>query len=166
MAICLSDMGRKSKDDAAKAGKRKPWQFMSKFVIQDEQGDPMLVRWRIIQTPYGGFYLHKFLRGDSDPYVHDHPWSFLSIILKGSYTEVRRNNMTYQNYERTVKRFNRMRRDDAHYILNIHRVPTWSLIFVGRRRRTWGFYVPLGVNEGDVENQRWVEFDNWEKQPT
>jgi hypothetical protein len=74
--------------------------------------------------------------------------------------------MTYQNYERTVKRFNRMRRDDAHYILNIHRVPTWSLIFVGRRRRTWGFYVPLGVNEGDVENQRWVEFDNWEKQPT
>jgi hypothetical protein len=179
-------VARKSKDDEKKAGKRKPWQFMSKFVIQDENGDPMLVRWRIIQTPYGALYLHKFLRGDSDPFVHDHPWSFLSIILKGGYTEARRHNKTYLLYKHHVTRFNLMHRYDAHYIMELDRTPTWSLLLVGPRKRTWGFYVEerpsdsligsfesavhpdkrhaaAGYSSG-VPNQRWIEFDNWEKE--
>lgn len=175
-------MGRKSKDDALKAGKRKPWQFMSKFTIQDDNGDPMLVRWRIVQTPYGALYLHKFLRGDSDPYVHDHPWSFFSIILRGGYTEARRNNKTYLLWQHHIKRFNIMHRYDAHYIMTLDRTPTWSLLLVGPRKRTWGFYVEdvsyRAIGQGGpsaifskedaarglpkIPNQYWVEFDNWE----
>lgn len=176
-------MARKSKDDEKKAGKRKPWAFMSKFTIQDEHGDPMLVRWRIIQTPYGALYLHKFLRGDSDPFVHDHPWSFLSIILKGGYWEARRNNKTYLLYHHHVTRFNLMHRYDAHYIMELDRTPTWSLLLVGPRKRTWGFYVDAHfhrvaipsrvmskesaahpIQGSSVPNQHWIEFDNWEKE--
>lgn len=176
-------MARKSKDDILKAGKRKPWAFMSKFTIQHADGDPMLVRWRVIQTPWGGFYVHKWLRGDSDPYVHDHPWSFFSIILKGGYTEVRRNNKTYRLYAHHVTRFNVMHRYDAHFVETLDRVPTWTLMLVGPRKRTWGFYaddmrMPDGsfpppaivMSEEDaaygvtvVPNQRWIEFDNWEE---
>jgi hypothetical protein len=138
------------------SGKRKPWQFMNKFVVTKSDGDPYLIRWRIIQTPFFSLYLHKFLAGDSDPYVHDHPWTFLSIILRGGYTEVRRNNHTRRLHKRHIRHVNLMRRDDAHYIERLDRVPSWSLLFVGRRRRTWGFYVPQGIEE------IFVEFENWE----
>lgn len=35
----------------------------------------------------GRLYLHKFYRGDEDPYLHDHPWPFTSLILTGGYWE-------------------------------------------------------------------------------
>jgi hypothetical protein len=33
-------------------------------------------------------YLHKFYTGDSDRHLHDHPWPFHSLILKGGYNEI------------------------------------------------------------------------------
>lgn len=138
-------------------GKRKPWQFMSKFVITDNNGDPYLIRWRIIQTPFFAIYLHKILTGDSDLYVHDHPWTFVSIILRGGYIETRRDNKTRRLYKRHIRHINVMRRDDAHYIEWLDRKPTWSFLFIGRRRRTWGFYVP------GVDDETWIEFENWEE---
>lgn len=32
--------------------------------------------------------LHRFLNSDPDPCLHDHPWSFVSIILSGGYYEI------------------------------------------------------------------------------
>lgn len=156
-------MARKGKTDQTHAGKRKPWQFMTKFVISDDKGSPYLIRWRVIQTPYAALYLHKFLRGDSDPFVHDHPWNFISIVLRGGYVEMRRNNMTHKVYPRHVKHINVMHTHDAHYISTLDRVPTWSLLLVGRRVRTWGFWQSRNDMEpGKVQNQTWTEFDNWE----
>lgn len=142
---------------AENVGKRKPWQFMSRFVIQTSQGGVYLDRLRIIDTPWFGIFLHKFLRPDSDPFVHDHPWTFFSIVLRGGYYEVVRDNMTRKLYTRHIGRFNLKRRDDAHYIIALDQVPTWTLVFHGKRRRTWGFNIPEGRREG------WVEFEEWEK---
>jgi hypothetical protein len=146
------------------SGKRKPFQFMSRFIIQTAQGGVYLDRLRLVQTPWFGVMLHKFLRPDSDPFVHDHPWAFLSIVLRGGYTEMRRDNKTHRYHRRHVRFFNLKRRDDAHYVMQLDRVPTWTLVFHGRRRRTWGFWVPTTGNRlvGGVSNQEWIEFDNWE----
>lgn len=141
------------------AGKRKPWQFMTRFVIKNAEGDPYLIRYRLIDTPYGGIFLHKILQPDSDPFVHDHPWSFVAFVLRGGYVEKRRDNHTHQLAWHVVQRVNIMRRDDAHYIHALHRVPTWTLVFHGFRRRTWGFWVPTEP----APNQTWVEFDNWSR---
>jgi hypothetical protein len=49
--------------------------------------DPYLLRWLI--TPANGYcqvYGHHFLRSD-DPTPHDHPWHFISIVLRGRYFE-------------------------------------------------------------------------------
>jgi hypothetical protein len=142
-------------------GKRKPWQFMSKFVITDAAGDPYLIRWRLIDTPFGGIFLHKFLRGDSDPYVHDHPWSFVSFVLRGGYTEIKRDNLTRELKRRHIRRINIKRRDDAHYVETLDRVPSWSLVLHGCRRRTWGFYVPMDFGSGVIADV-WIEFEGWE----
>jgi len=36
----------------------------------------------------------------------------------------------------------RMRLDECHTIHTLLRVPTWTLVFAGRRVRNWGFYIP------------------------
>jgi hypothetical protein len=163
------------RSNSTNSGKAKPWQFMTKFVIHVD-GDIYMIRWRLVQTPYFAVYLHKFLRGDADPYVHDHPWNFISFVLRGGYGEIVRDNFTHKLRHRNIRFVNVKRRDDAHYVHTLHRVPTWTLVFRGRQRRTWGFWVPLPSqgsdafirNEptafpGEVPRQTWIEFEDFNK---
>jgi hypothetical protein len=62
--------------------------FLKKQTIRNDAGEAYLVR-RAINTPLGGIKLHHILRSDEDRDCHDHPWSFLSIILAGGYFEHR-----------------------------------------------------------------------------
>lgn len=32
--------------------------------------------------------VHRWLRSDDKRYFHDHPWSFITLVLRGSYTDV------------------------------------------------------------------------------
>jgi hypothetical protein len=118
------------------------WAFMKVFEIPDLD-DPTQVylkRWRIIQTPYFGIYLHKILLPDGDRNPHNHPWDFWSFILKGQYTE------EFKIARGTHERPNTWRRGSFHkmWIHNFHRitlleVPTWTLVFTGKRVQDWGF---------------------------
>lgn len=45
-----------------------------------------------------------------------------------------------------------MRAEWPHRITRLHQVPTWSLLFVGRRRREWGFITTKG----------WVHYRDYE----
>ncbi len=51
------------------------------------QDNPMLERWRLLSTPWGGVYVHFIYREDLDRDPHDHPWTFWSMVLRGGYTE-------------------------------------------------------------------------------
>lgn len=62
--------------------------FTKKQIIRNDDGVPYMVR-RAINTRFGGVKLHHILRSDDDRDLHDHPWSFLSIVLKGGYFEHR-----------------------------------------------------------------------------
>lgn len=102
-----------------------------------------LVRLRIVQVPWFGLYLHRFDRPDPRSTLHDHPWSFVSVVLRGGYVERRLNPLNMQvNEERRVRRANVMRTHDAHAITALLRVPTWTLLLVGPRRRAWGYWEP------------------------
>jgi hypothetical protein len=57
-------------------------------VIRNCAGDPYLIRWRLIWTRWFSLYLHHILRSDEDRELHDHPWSFLTVILTAGYTEL------------------------------------------------------------------------------
>lgn len=116
------------------------WAFMELFQIPnlDPPYEDYLWRLRIIQTPWFGIYLHKICTPDSRPVLHDHPWAFTSIVLKGGYLEfIPGPFYAKSNYVKrlNVKRFN----NSFHWIAELDRTPTWTLVFVGRRRRTWGY---------------------------
>lgn len=126
----------------------KRWAIMERFEVPhfDRDDELYLTRWRIISTPMASLYLHRIGTPDSRPTLHDHPWSFVSIILKGGYTEMRLDKHDHTTRRRFVRFVNVMRRDDAHYIERLHGGPVWSLLFVGRRRRTWGYWRPVATN--------------------
>ena len=59
------------------------WAFMEKFEVPDYDRPERnyLTRWRLIQTPWFGIYLHRFDGPDPRETLHDHPWPFVSVVL-------------------------------------------------------------------------------------
>lgn len=102
-------------------------------------GTPYLRRWRLLERPWGGVYLHRFLAPD-DACLHDHPWSYLSIILWGGYVE-----QTPVAEGATLDLWRRAGSIAWHPADWTHRIAvilprTWTLIVRGRRGRIWGFH--------------------------
>lgn len=133
--------------------KRKPdgsrWAIYEKFDIMDivDTSAVYLRRWYLIDTPYFGVYLHKINMPDPDRPLHDHPWNFKAVVLRGGYTELVPGG---ENVHR-VGRINNKKAESLHRIKKLLRVPTWTLIFVGRCRREWGF----------ATDQGWVQWDDY-----
>lgn len=140
-------------------GQRSPrWAFMSKMEIPSKKndGELYLVRLRIVQTPWFGVYLHNINEPDFDRDPHDHPWNFLSFIVRGGYTEriwARPADRRLGSYQRRWNRFtwHRMTMEKAHQIEEVQ-PNTVSLILTGPRTRNWGFWTEDG----------WVEWREYE----
>jgi hypothetical protein len=129
-------------------------------------GDPYLTRWRLIETPWFGVYLHRFVAGDPEPYtLHNHPWEGFSYVFGRGYLEGRAEgppgDLLGMIAWRFVRGVNRIHRNTYHRVeLLDERRPVWSLLVRGRRyhrRRVlyggphgpvrdlvpdWGFVVP------------------------
>lgn len=143
------------------ANRRSPrWAFMERFEVPNYDDDTnYLVRIRLVQTPWFGLYLHRFEGPDPRSTLHDHPWPFLSVVLRGGYIERRLDPETMEVDEaHEVRWINRLRTHDAHAIVRLLRVPTWTLMVVGRRVRTWGYLEPAGYNPAGP-SWRWTPFD-------
>lgn len=129
---------------------------MKRLVIRDpETGDPYLIRWTLLSTPLFGLKLHRVLREDWARDLHDHPWWFFSIVLRGGYVEV-----IGGSHIRRVRFWNWKRSTDAHRIVRVE-PNTWTLVITGRKSREWGFWPARGwvqweqyLREGDWESAR------------
>lgn len=63
--------------------------FYKKTVISrlgDNGKESYLIRWTLFSCPWFSIKVHKILVSDDDC-LHDHPWSYLSLILSGGYWE-------------------------------------------------------------------------------
>lgn len=119
------------------------WKFMERFDIDDiaDPGNVYMTRWYILKTPLFGIYLHKIIRPDHDRELHDHPWNFIPIILKGRYLEeLPSGELAY----RSTGSVRLMRATDRHRIDTLDGDPVWTLCLVGRKKREWGFYTDDG----------------------
>jgi hypothetical protein len=91
-------------------------------------------------------FLHKFLKGDPDD-VHDHPWPYATLILKGGYWE------WIPIFNSLGEKFTEYRvwRGPGHFRIcsptSYHRielesgVTAWTLFMPGPHKREWGFLV-------------------------
>lgn len=100
-------------------------------------------RW-ILRLPWLHLRLHNILRSDKGRDLHDHPFDFISIILRGSYTEITPG-PDGTKVEKVWPRFSVIRRkaEDLH-ALKLHAGPVWTLVIAGQVRRKWGFMTKNG----------------------
>lgn len=113
-------------------------------LVRERDGETYLIRWWLFDTPLGGICVHRMTAGDARDTVHDHPFGFISVVLRGGgYTERRLNPKTRFIRRHHVDRVNFMRRSDAHYIESLRAPVVWTLLFCGPNRRTWGFWQPV-----------------------
>lgn len=101
-----------------------------------------LYRWTIGKWRGRGVYLHHFVGDDWSHDLHDHPKRFISIGLKGGYTEIT------PGEKRTVFKAPWIRTFPAEHI---HRIvmsrgwlgeigDCWTLVIVLKPTRQWGFW--------------------------
>lgn len=123
------------------------WGFFNKEVLVDADNNDYLRRWRILETPWFGIFVHRILRSDTDRDLHDHPWNFITVILSGEYHE----EVNGVGNVRVCKApcLIRHRAEDSHRVTIIK--PVWTLFFIGPKRRQWGFL----TNEGWVHNKQY-----------
>jgi hypothetical protein len=121
--------------------------------LRRSDGRVYLNRWGI-RTRWGSILLHRMTAPDPGFDLHDHPWNFTAIILRGGYTEHRSDILTHMAYgdHRVVEHrpgsVNRITRSECHRIVALQHTTSWSLVFTGPRNGdTWGFYVQPSPDE-------------------
>lgn len=122
------------------------WALWDKVDIgdKDENGKPLLTRLRIVSTPWFGVMVHWLHRKDADRDLHDHPWPFASVIIRGGYTETYRLSTNGTVHHRRRTRFkNPVTFASFKFRHRITRVEpgTVTLILRGPKTREWGFWV-------------------------
>ena len=131
-----------------------------RIIMDRESKEPYLERYYIFLKdrqlfPFNVF-LHKFLKSDPDD-VHDHPWPYATLILKGGYYEW----IPQFNPDGTLNCEIRKWRGHGHFRIckpeSYHRVElkpgvtAWTLFMPGPQRREWGFLV----------DNKWIHNDNY-----
>ena len=116
--------------------------------------------------------LHKVMVSD-EPVLHDHPWSYATLILKGGYYE----NVPVHNHStggvvgatkvwRGPGHFRFRKADDLHWLElakdeNGNEIPCWSLFYMGKKQKEWGFLPFNGEGEMHERGSRWVHNEQY-----
>jgi len=121
-----------------------------RIVMDRVNNEPYLERYYVFLKDRKNFpfniFLHKFLKSDPDD-VHDHPWSYCTIILKGGYWE------WVPQFDNQGNKFSEVAkwRGPGHFRMcnakSYHRIELdpgiecWTLFMPGPQERDWGFLV-------------------------
>lgn len=95
---------------------------------------PYLIRWRL-ETRFGSLRVHHWLSNDDERAFHDHPWWFLTLVVKGSYTDSSPSGDD-------VLHFGSVRYRPALHQHTVYPGPdgAWTLMITGPQSRKWGFW--------------------------
>jgi hypothetical protein len=104
--------------------------------------------------------LHKIVRSD-DPIMHDHPWSFTTLILAGGYWE----HTPKWNEDETTFEDVRVWRGpgsiihrsatELHWLELDNEKPATTLFFMGPQEREWGFII------NSLSYPRWIQYQEY-----
>jgi hypothetical protein len=134
-----------------------------KRIIYDRvHNEPYLERYYLFLKERKSFpfnvFLHKFLKGDPDD-VHDHPWPYATLILRGGYweyTPVFTDDGTMVGEEKHWRgpgHFRTCQPNSYHRIELEPGITAWTLFMPGPHKREWGFL----VKDKWVHNEQYLE---------
>lgn len=134
-----------------------------RVILDRQSNEPLLERYYLFLKDRTWFpfnvFIHKFHKSDPGD-VHDHPWPYFTLILKGGYYE------WLPQFNSKGEKFSEIAvwRGPGHFRLcgasSYHRieldpdVTPWTLFIPGPQKREWGFLV----------NNKWIHNDDYLKQ--
>lgn len=125
--------------------------FMKRMKIFREGTDQIyLDRLILIRCRFGSIMFHRIYLTDNDC-MHDHPWLFHTILLKGTYLEHFNTcpeciGPKWYEGKQWIKPW-RLQYRPANWVHRLE-IPegksVWSLVFTSTKKRSWGFWTPKG----------------------
>lgn len=82
--------------------------------------------------------IHCIVRPDSVQHLHDHPFDFRTLLLRGDYEE---EDVFGRMHQRSAGSTRRARAETFHRITRVVQGGTWTLFITGPRFNDWGFLV-------------------------
>jgi hypothetical protein len=141
------------------------------FDILDKMGRKRIVMDRLDNEPYleryyvflkdrkyfpFNIFIHKFLKSDPDD-VHDHPWPYATLILKGGYYEwtptfnSKGEKIGEVRHWRGPGHFRVCSSSSYHRIELASGITAWTMFMPGPQLREWGFLV----------NNKWIHNEQY-----
>ena len=121
-----------------------------RIILDRQSNEPYLERYYVFLKDRKWFpfniFIHKFLKSDPDD-VHDHPWPYATLILKGGYYEwvpqfdSNRNKIGEIRHWRGAGHFRFCTADSFHRIELDPNVECWTCFMPGPQKKEWGFLV-------------------------
>lgn len=106
--------------------------------------------------------LHKIEKSD-DPIMHDHPWPYMTFILKGGYWE---HTPVFNDKKQIIGEistwrgpgsFIRRQANDFHWLELDEKVGSaTTLFFMGPKKRDWGFLINKTKNK-----TQWIQWEHY-----
>lgn len=111
-----------------------------------DDGHLYMKRWRFVHTRHGGVRVHNIVRSDQDRELHDHPFLFVSFILKGGYFEhtVDGRRTWYPPGSVVVRSADTLHRLELKKDGKGGEVSAWTFVLRGPDVRQWGFLTDHG----------------------
>lgn len=130
------------------------------MVIYNCFRDKYLTRWYLVRNNRLGVFLHLFHHSDEDRALHDHPWSFVSIILWRGYIEhtgCKDPSCVRPSHQHAKRKWPGMilfrPAEWRHRVELVDGRQAISLIIRFNRRRVWGYWFPSGF----IAHDKWWE---------
>ena len=121
-----------------------------RVILDRESNEPYLTRYYLFLKERKWFpfnvFLHNFHRSDPDD-LHDHPWPYCTIILRGGYWEHTPNG-------RFWRRAGSIRFAGSRSLHRVELDPdrdVWTLFIPGPHVREWGF----------IKNGKWIQHEQY-----
>jgi len=102
--------------------------------------DGYMERFWIFQTRWLSARIHRILRSDHDRDLHDHPWDYATVILRGGYWEVSDAGKRWYGPGSILFR----RATHLHRLTLPSGKPTTTLFLHRTKSREWGFRTDAG----------------------
>jgi hypothetical protein len=124
-------------------------------IIMDRQcNEPLVERYYVFLKDRTWFpfniFVHKFCKGDPGD-LHDHPWPYFTLILRGGYYEWIPGKDGEIRKWRGPGHFRFCGASSYHRIELVDGITPWTLFMPGPQQREWGFLV----------NNTWVHNDKY-----
>lgn len=120
--------------------------------LHHADGSLYMGRYGVFETKYLSCRIHHIATADDDCALHDHPWPFVSVVLRGGYTELlpRMPTPCWNGDEETTYPVRRNAGSVAFRGAACrHRVSevgpgTWTMFVYFKWKQDWGFYTRDG----------------------